>query len=285
MQQGREPQSKLTLEDFMRNSHMPWSWKWIWCWQMQVHQVKVEDIVSRRFPTDPPNDIIMLCSYDELVKAVDNIENENISLYLLDNTSVPLRLLTDKKMLHPYILWDIVFAKYPISEIIENKENIPNFHPSLVSNNINATLEDVQQHPDVPWSGYVLSRTLMDFSEIRKNTGIRWNFMVLSANPNMTLDFLLSNADLIWYPVYVSQYLSGVTFELAESTKFEWDWKFLSSNPSVLEVTDEELSAEFRKISAINKIKRQFKESYTCPSYVLCNTRLLREFDQCLQTI
>lgn len=276
---------KITIEDVMRNKHLPWCWKWIWCWQRQVHQVTVQDIVHGRFSIDSPYDIFVLCSYENMSSSIDGI-HDDIYLYLCDNPTVPLKLIVEQTLLLRYVEWDLILAKYPIPEIMKYELSIPNFSFGQISHNITATYDDVMNYSDVPWGSDVLCRTLIEFSDILKKPHLHWDYSLLSMNPHLTAAFFIDNIHMNWNHIYISRYLNGITFDTVESTsdKFAWEWVYISGNPSVLEVTQDELASEFRKINAINKIQSQFKQSYTSPEYTMCKNRLMREYE-CMETI
>ena len=42
------------------------------------------------------------------------------------------------------------------------------------------------------------------------------------------------------------------------------------------------MEQDIKKWISVNKIKRQFKESIANPSYKLCQRRLIREFNECI---
>lgn len=276
--EGKSP--KITIEDIMRNKHLPWCWRLISYWQSKVNEVKVEDIIHQRFPIESSFQLYDVCSYENLVSSIDGIRDD-FNLYLFDNLTVPLSAFIEKTILHRIIQWDLILAKYPITDIMAYKSSIPNFNDTQISHNITAKYEDIMKYPDVPWGSDVIARTLVDFNDILAKPDLQWDFALLSKNPHLTPAFFINNLHLNWHRANISRYLNGITFDFIESTsdKFAWEWCHVSENPSVLEVTTDDLACELRKINAINKIKSQFKKSYTSPEYEMCKNRLMQEFE------
>jgi hypothetical protein len=151
-----------------------------------------------------------------------------------------------------------------------------------VSFNKHITIEIIKKYADtykynLDW-GYV-SR-IIPLNDMLANPDLPWDYTSLSYNPTLQLEFVLKNRDVVWDWPKVSQHATFdfERFNTEYITKWHWDWKMLCMNKSFLHVSQNELEQKAMKVIASNKIKRQFKESISNPTYLLCQQRLLREF-------
>lgn len=62
-----------------------------------------------------------------------------------------------------------------------------------------------------------------------------------------------------------------------EISQVPWVWEYLSLNTSFLDISDYELDNTSKKLIAVHRIKRRFREAICNPLYSLCRKRLLCE--------
>lgn len=158
--------------------------------------------------------------------------------------------------LNPSITWELVqqnldkkWCWYYLSrnpaitcEIIEQNSNYDWDYYSM-SFNPNLTWEFLNRNLNKNWHWYWVSAKVNVTCEIieqnlNSNNPLPWNWVGLSQNPNITLDFVINNLDKTWNWYYVSKNLTITwTFieqNLVNDNPLPLSWKGLSLNPNIM---------------------------------------------------
>ena len=135
---------------------------------------------------------------------------------------------------------------------------------------------------------------------IKENPQIPWNYTFISMNPNLTIKFIKENFIKTWRWDYISCN-ENITWEnIQENINFPWSWTNIGKNPNItwdiirknpnypwyyrdishnkdiFDISNERI----RKYFAVKTIWRYWFRANTDPTYLICQKRLLYEFQQ-----
>lgn len=60
-----------------------------------------------------------------------------------------------------------------------------------------------------------------------------WNWTCLSANPSLTMEFVLAHMDLPWHWDWISQNTSVTMEFVSQHIELPWNWGWMSQNPNM----------------------------------------------------
>lgn len=134
--------------------------------------------------------------------------------------------------------WRLVSMKVSFQFILSN--SILPWVPLYVSKNSNITERDIKEHPEYPWiyeglcSNPNLSFDFLNEIIIKQEAVHRVDWDLLSANPSITMLDVINNPTYNWNVRYLSANPNLTSnFILNEGSKFDWFVPFVSSNSGI----------------------------------------------------
>ena len=137
-----------------------------------------------------------------------------------------------------------------------------------LSQNLNITMEIVQQYPDKPWDWYGLSENPnITWEIVRANHDKPWNWEHLSINPNITWEIVKANPDKSWSWNGLS-INPNITMEIVQQNPDKpWDWYELSYNTFEKEKESFELRVKHQRFVQ-NNLFEEFVKAYMNPTRI-----------------
>jgi hypothetical protein len=192
----------------------------------------------------------------------------------------------------------LCYNKSVTEEILIDYKDKPWNYTNL-SQNKNISKEFVLNNPDKAWNYNILAYNniiimdkITDWNTVIHNTKLPLEFMKenidlftteqhwqqLSMNKNMNFDFVLEYKDkpLNWFQI---SYSNCITYEIVNNNRhLPWNWNSLSTNQNMLDI-EVEFKLKAREHIAAYKILQYWLRAYYNPEYLICQQRLLREFE------
>lgn len=242
--------TKLTIGDLIMNPNVDWNWRSL------SATIEFKDIMKYRgFPWDYP-----------AMSANPKLD----IIYVLENTHIE------------WFYHQIYYYNEAVELILDNVDVWINFVNeaqfwNTISMNKNVTFEILNKYLEYisKWDWKFLSQ-VMNINDIKVNSELPWDIRSISWNPSLTLQYVLSqeNADWFWEAVSHNAKFDMMDIEISQ---VPWVWEYLSLNTSFLDISDYELDNTSKKLIAVHRIKRRFREAICNPLYSLCRKRLLCE--------
>jgi len=145
-----------------------------------------------------------------------------------------------------------------------------------LSTNECVTAAILLQHADKPWSfGELSYNRALTLDMLRAFPRADWFWPAVSRRASITLDQILANRDLSWDWAKVSE-REDLTYEFAAThPEIEWQWSAFATKRGGVASFLEHL----RRTRAARRIQARWRRCVSDPSYLVCQRRLRREFD------
>ena len=130
-------------------------------------------------------------------------------------------------------------------------------------------------HPDKPWDWWAVSENPnITWDIVTTNPDEPWNWGGLCLNPSITWGNVLANPDKPWDWSILS-WRQDITWDIvATNLTKPWSWGHLSHSLDVL-VPENHIRGSY----AATVIQRYWRRCISDPKYLMCQRRLLREFE------
>jgi hypothetical protein len=118
--------------------------------------------------------------------------------------------------------------------------------------------------------------TLEIIEKIQNDTEFK-DYATLSCNDNLSWEIVKNNPDKPWDYSIMSMN-KNITWQIVKDSSpgINWDWEMLSDNPSILELSENDV--EF--LTMVQFIQKRWRDALYNPKYAICRKRILREFNE-----
>ena len=146
---------------------------------------------------------------------------------------------------HYYDTYVKPYMKYSHNAVMCNKnitmrtiENHPEFPWNTdLAMNPNLTFKFIQEHLDVDWRWTILSRhkciTLEIIDKYNNDPNYHWDIIGISANPNLTIEYIRSHPDAYWDYGAISKNSTFTIEDIETNSDLPWDYPYICLNPNV----------------------------------------------------
>ncbi len=217
------------------------------------------------------------CHEDLNIDILNRFKNKNLSWYIISSN----KNFSWDDICQNNLPWDIQGLCNNPNVKWKHFITIPNYkmYIPFYSKNINITFDIVKNNLNLNWSWRHLSmHPNITWKNIEENLHLPWQTKYIWKNPNINWK-IIQNINNIYKDYNLISYNPNITHEIVESNNLPWSWKGLSKNPNML-FSDEDAINVIKKITSCQKIKTQWKRSVSDPGFVVCQNRLLYEFNQ-----
>ena len=141
-------------------------------------------------------------------------------------------------------------------------------------------MKDIEDNSDLRWNWLGVSwnpNLTMEF--VKDNPDKGWDWLGVSWNPKLTMEFVKANPDLRW-DWYGVSWNPNLTMEFIEAhPDLRWDWSGVSCNTFKGE-KQVFMEKKAREYMASYKIKSAWTEVYLSPYTEVGKRRLLKEYHE-----
>jgi hypothetical protein len=117
-------------------------------------------------------------------------------------------------------------------------------------------MDIIKANPDKPWNWIMISENPnLTIEMILSNPNKQWNWNEISRNPNITMDIIKANPDKPWNWIMISEN-PNLTIEMILSNPDKiWSWFLMSRNPFIKE-------KELFELRILKMNHQQFVQNY-----------------------